>query len=558
VSAAPLSQKRAILYDRVSTVGQSKVGYSGGADGFQIELCRGRADARSYRVVGEITDVDSGAKWEIAGIMEALDRAKRGEYDVLIVSDTSRFARNLTKKTVYEADLRQHGVTVEYLNLPDTDSMEGRFMSNVFGSLDELERERIAWRLGHGRRMKAQRGEVVGGGPAPYGYQYQTTWVEARKRFVPVGLVRDEDTAPIVERLYRDIVYVSAIELARILTAEGVPTPTGKRPDWGNSTIRRILTSAVHRGEWSYDGIPIAVPPLVDGGTWERAQRLLTERKLTRRARGPATAVYTLRGLLACGHCGGAISTASNTTGRSDGRRQRVYLCLRHSPKRARDAGWEPCELPMFLAGDAPGMVGIEDEAWAMVSEVLLDAERLPAKIARLRATRGEVAEDRARRLAILDAEIAEHGRTLARACAEKLKVDEDDPRYRIYDETERREAGVVARLRAQRAVYAALPADGMSDDELDGFVRLAAVIREGADEVGAEERRRLYQVLRLRGTVRQDRERGAAIGYRGRLCIEWSWALGAPDSEQGVLTLCSLSSSSGRTLTAAALVRAA
>jgi DNA invertase Pin-like site-specific DNA recombinase len=147
--------RRALLYDRVSTLAQSRSGHSGGAEGFQLDRCRTHAAARSYICAGELTDVDSGAEWNIAGIMQALERANRGEYDILVVSDTSRFARNLAKKTVYEAELRRHGVTVEYLNLPLDDGPEGRFISTVFGALDELERERIAWRTQQGIHKKA-------------------------------------------------------------------------------------------------------------------------------------------------------------------------------------------------------------------------------------------------------------------------------------------------------------------------------------------------------------------------------------------------------------------
>ena len=201
--AAPL---RALLYDRVSTVVQSRSGYSGGADGFQLDRCRAYAAARDWVVVGTLTDTDSGAKWEIAGIMQALDRAKRGEYDVLVVSDTSRFARSLGKKIVHEAELKRHGVTVFYTNLPDLptgNTPENRLTKNimdgVYGALDEYDRDKRTWWTSQGRLKKAQRGLVVGTGPAPYGYRYVTEWVEERKRDVPIGLERDDETAAIVD-----------------------------------------------------------------------------------------------------------------------------------------------------------------------------------------------------------------------------------------------------------------------------------------------------------------------------------------------------------------------
>ena len=84
LTAPQTSPLRALLYDRVSTVVQARSGYSGGADGFQLDRCRDYAAARDWVVVGTLTDTDSGAKWEIDGVMQALERAKRGEYEVLV------------------------------------------------------------------------------------------------------------------------------------------------------------------------------------------------------------------------------------------------------------------------------------------------------------------------------------------------------------------------------------------------------------------------------------------------------------------------------------------
>ena len=538
-------QVRALLYDRVSTLHQARSGHSGGADGFQLDRCRAYADTRRFACVGELTDVDSGAEWNIDGIMQALERAKRREYDVLIVSDTSRFARNLAKKTVYEAELRRYGVTVVYLNLPVNDGPEGRFISNVFGALDELERERISWRTQQGKLMKARKGQVVGGGPAPYGHQYVTAWDETKRKDVPIGLAPKPETAEIVRRLYHDLVFWSAIDLARKLTDEGVPTPTGKSRRWGNSTIRRILMSPVHKGEWHYDGIAVPVPPLVDVRTWEDAQVLLAERSRARRGRDPeCDALYELRGLLTCGHCGGAISTSSNTTGRGQPHRQRVYVCLRHQPRRARDAGWDVCRLPMFLASAGANgegstrreMVGIEDHAWDLVASIMLDAARLQAELNRLSSQHADAHGERAQRLKILDGEIASHERTLRRASEEKLKVDDDDARYSIYDDAERREAETVRRLRVERDRFSALPTPGMNDDEAAALTQAAADVRAGIEHAGPADRRRVYQILRLRGKVFHDPERGVPIGYRGRFRIEWD-ALISLDSEHSAFT---------------------
>ena len=70
-ATAKATQPRALLYDRVSTVRQAQGGYSGGKQGFQIDLCRAHSERKGYAVVGHRTDVDSGAKWHIDGLMDA-------------------------------------------------------------------------------------------------------------------------------------------------------------------------------------------------------------------------------------------------------------------------------------------------------------------------------------------------------------------------------------------------------------------------------------------------------------------------------------------------------
>lgn len=565
VPTAPAVPLRALLYDRVSTVVQAKSGYSGGADGFQLDRCRAYADARTWNVIGTLTDTDSGAKWQLAGIMEAIERAKRGEYDVLIVSDTSRFARSFGKKIVYEADLKRHGVTVYYTNLPalpSDDSPESRLTNNimggVYGALDEYDRDKRTFWTSQGRLKKAKRGLVVGGGPPPYGLEYVTVWDETKKKHVPIGLKADGETADVVRRLYRDIAHHSSIDLAAALTADGIATPTGRGERWAKSTVRRVLTSHVYRGEWHFADVVVPVPAIVDERTWAAAQQLLSERRAARRGRdGDRAQLWELRGLLRCAHCDGLLSTNSNPIASKStawpGGRQRRYVCARSVPSLARRDGSDPCPLPGLLAADERrgdglkrDLVGIEALSWAAVTSLLSDAGRLQAKLDSLREEHAGAREEHAHRVQDLDAEITTHERLMRRAEEEKLKLETDDERYRIHDEAGQKASGTVRRLKLDRERLVALPAAGLTDDEERQLARYAAEIRVGMEHAGPAERRRLYQILRLRGRVCHDPEHGQRIGRDARVCVEWETVL---DSGQGFLKLCLLQSSSGLVL---------
>src|SRR5262249_29524205 len=146
------------------------------------------------------TDNDSGADWDLDGLNAMLDAARRREFDVLIVYDIDRLARSMTKQLVIEEELARYGVAIRYVTLRLGDSAEDQLLKNVRSSIAEYERGKIALRTSRGRRAKAESGQVVGNGWAPYGYRF--TRDETGR---VVGLDPGPDTAPVVQRIFRDV-----------------------------------------------------------------------------------------------------------------------------------------------------------------------------------------------------------------------------------------------------------------------------------------------------------------------------------------------------------------
>jgi hypothetical protein len=454
-------------------------------------------------------------------------------------------------------------------------------MSSVYGAFDEYDRDKRAWLTSQGRRQKAKKGQVVGQGPAPYGYQYVTEWVEARKRHVPIGLKPDPETRAIVERIYRDALRWSTHDIAAQLTAEGIAppadwTPSEKRPQsgrWAVSTIRRILKSSVYRGEWFFDDIPVSVPPLVDAVTWERVQGRLGERQRSRRGRGTErAALWTLRGMLTCGECGGLLSTTSagidGAAGATwPGGRMRRYTCARGIPSAAKANHWEPCSMTALLAADdrtsrgvkQTAMTGLEDLAWRYVVELYGTPGVFEARLTALREGSAEARAAWSERLAVMDGEIAGQERLMRRAEEEKIKLDDDDPRYQIHLDAGLRAAETLRKLRVERDRYVAAGTPGLSDDARAEMLRDVATIRAlmgAAIEAATEHappafRRRLFERLDLRGTVRRAVPGDAdahRVGRLARVTVEWSSVLG---SGPGIKKLYALQGSHGVVLTA-------
>lgn len=566
-----MSAPRAILYDRVSTVLQS-TNYSGGKDGFQLDKCRAFARAHDWPIVGEITDVDSGAEWEIDGVLEAVEKAKRREYEKLIVFETSRFARDVGKKAVYEADLKRHGVQVVYLNLPEGDGPESELMSDMMGALDAYERKRIRKRVMHGIQQKAKSGKVVGAGVAPYGYQFVYARSDSKGKDVPVGLEPHAERAAILQRIVSAAATTSLADLARILTSEGIPTPTGKSARWTPATLSHLLGSRVALGEWRYGETTVAVPAILDQATWNEARLRLAERKVARRGRMPAADdEYLLRGMLRCGHCGGLISTwkASHWSDDPSGPREKTtsYLCLRHKPGRAARAGVAVCPLPMLpatiagVSADPMRRMGIEDAARQWVEQQILHPRALSRLAARADELYGEAQRTRERNIADLDAKISQHQRRLERAVEEQLDVERTAPKYALLVGAEQRETATIAELTASRATLMSLPEPGLSAASL---ARLSAVIKAYvatiADDLPDRERlRELYRTLRLRGTVTLDPGGPLRIGYH-RYTVAWTALLRGDAGNSDKLTSehWTLFSADGLTLTSVMNGRAA
>lgn len=555
-----MSAPRAILYDRVSTVVQS-TNYSGGKDGFQLDKCKARADAQGWPIVDQITDVDSGAKWEIDGLLEAVEKAKRGEYEKLVVYETSRFARDVGKKAVYEAALKRHGVQVVYLNVPEGDSPETQLMSDFLGAFAAYEREQIRRRVMSGIQQKARGGRVVGAGVAPYGYEYVTAWSDVKRKPVPIGLQAHPERAAIAERIFRAATTTTLADLAGELTREGIPTPTGRGLRWTPATLSQMLQNRAYIGEWSYGGIIVPVPPLLDRALFDEARARLAERKVARRGRMPAAEdTYLLRGMLRCGHCGGLLSTwkASRWPTEAGGPRQKTtsYLCLRHKPGRAARAGVDVCPLPMLPAAidgdrsDPTRRMGIEDAARAWVHRNVYSPRALRDLLERYDELYGELQRTRERQIADLDAKIAHHERRLARAVEEQLDVQRGSAKYEILVRSERQDGELLVQLAASRASLLAVPSPmpGVASRE-----RLKAVIEEYTadiddDEARPERLRELYRWLTLRGTVTLDPAGPFRLGSH-RYAVAWS-VLVTGESDKLTSESWTLFSSDGCTLT--------
>jgi DNA invertase Pin-like site-specific DNA recombinase len=532
----------AASYERVSTRVQGQTGFSLAA---QHESNEAFAESRGWTLPENLRFRDgenanaSGKDWDLPGLNGMLEAAQRREFRYLVVPDRDRFARDVLKAKILEDQLNKYGVHVVYQRAPTEEGPEGQLANNVFFALAEYEIAKTRRRTMTGRLDKARSGRVVGnGGKAPYGYRL--TYETLSNGHVRVaGMEPDAITGTIAIRIIRMARTESTWEIAKALMGEGIPGPGGGR--WSSKAVHRIVYDRTHIGQWSYaeGAIEVPVPPLIaeaDGRTptaawladWQAAQEGMRARQLHSGARvAKAEDEFQLRRMLVCGHCGQTLRSSSN--GKSKNSRPiRYYVCPCHAPSRARKLDKPICELP-----DVPA-IAIEEEAWRVICETLLNAGVLAAGLEAARSKRGAAERVRRDQRAVIDIEITKHRKTLDSLVDQLVKI-ESTALLEAVDRRAKELEGMIAALIRQRDNLIAGAGDGLTDAEATAIQEFAATARIGLAEATRQERRQLFETLRLRGQVLADPE-GLLLGQRNRFRTEWEARIPLSHTAAGLL----------------------
>ncbi len=257
--------------------------------------------------------------------------AKAGEFDVLMVYDTSRLSRNLEDAILYQRELHEAGVVIAYLS-------EGKLSStgdlsvvvNHWSNAEWLERHKEKVAQGY-RIRRFERGKYSGRPPLGYVMEYVTQFNASKRSDEPIEtgkLVPDDRPQPRIGRgqlysradLIRHIgrLYASGRYGARTLAAhlnrEGYRNVAG-RPFTG-SAIRVIASNPIYAGWLSWHRKPEEKKerpdreilkgthePLWSDALWEQI-RAVCRRQHTGSPGGRARHVYPFRRLLLCDRCG--------------------------------------------------------------------------------------------------------------------------------------------------------------------------------------------------------------------------------------------------------------
>jgi site-specific DNA recombinase len=546
--------KRAILYARVSTDEQARTSYSLAQ---QIEALREYAAREGYEVLEEVKDPgQSGASLERPGMDRVRDLVAAGGVSVVLAQDRDRFAREPAYHYLLRREFEEYGTTLRAFNDRGDESPEGELTDSILDQLAKFERAKVAERTRRGKLRRAREGKILPNQRPNYGFEFNAK----RDNYV----VHEEEMA-ILRRIFRMVgaegYAIHAVK--KVFDREGVPTPNGARY-WGKTFIRRIVDDDVYKphtfeevkllvssevasrldperryGIWwfnrrrvehkqvaetSHDGQRryrrraktttkpreewIAVPVPDSGVPRELVEAARETTKDNKKCSAAGRRIWELSGgILRCAGCGRTMTTLSLV-----GKGYHYYRC----PTR-QTHGRDACPDARHLRAERA-----EEEVWKFVSGILKAPvsleEGLEEMIERERnGTRGAPEKEAATWLGRISEVEKQRSRAQDLAIEGLLTPEELRERLRHLEEVRRTAEEKLAALRECEERLQALERD--RDALLKSYAKL---VPEALDTLEAEERHRVYKMLRLSTLAHPDGtlEVSGAIGEDVTVCI--------------------------------------
>lgn len=174
------------------------------------------------------------------GFKQMIQDALDGKIDLIVTKSVSRFARNTVDSLSTVRKLKEKGVEVyfEKENIFTFDS-KGELLITIMSSLAQEESRSISENVTWGQRKRFADGKVSIAYSAFLGYK--------KGENGELEIVQEE--AETVRTIYRMFMQgKTPYAIAKFLTAQGVPTPTGKA-EWRHRTVENILTNEKYKGD---------------------------------------------------------------------------------------------------------------------------------------------------------------------------------------------------------------------------------------------------------------------------------------------------------------------
>jgi site-specific DNA recombinase len=227
----------------------------------QVSACRKLAKLRSLTILDDHIYADqaqSGARSDRPALAALMSAARDGEFDVVLVDDLSRLARDNHLMLSIIAELHFEGIRVISVadGLDSTDE-ESTLAIQVRGIFNELQLRDLKKKTLRGQIGQKERGFFVG--EKTFGY-----------RSVPVGEMKmdkkgrprpdgykmeiEPKEAAVILRIFTSYAEgMSLTQIVKTFNEENVPGSIRSAKGWSPATVSRILDNEKYAGRWIWN-----------------------------------------------------------------------------------------------------------------------------------------------------------------------------------------------------------------------------------------------------------------------------------------------------------------
>lgn len=296
----------------------------------------------------------TGGNMDRPALQKLLNDAEAGLIDIVVVYKIDRLSRSICdfaelSKKFDKWDVAFVSVTQEI----NTHTSAGRMMLNILITFAQFEREVITERVRDKMAASRRKGKWVGG-RLPLGYR-----IDNKK------LVIEPKEAEIVKRIFKRFLEIqSPKSIANELNREGIWTKSGRI--WNTLLVYYILNNHHYLGEVLYKGelYPGEHEAIIDRETWDLCHQFLKNNAPKSDNSRDSEFAASLRGILRCGHCNGAMTPVRS---KRWGREHHYYRCTVDS-KRAVPI----CPIKSVVAGEIEQIVLAELKKILVAPEIVL------------------------------------------------------------------------------------------------------------------------------------------------------------------------------------------
>lgn len=265
------------------------------------------AERNGYLIIKKY--IDEGISGQHASkrpaFMNMIDDSENGDFDSILIYDSSRFARNLVESLTYKKMLMDNGVRLISITEPNVDDDEMQLYFDAFsGASNEIYVRKLSKNVTRGHVEKCIRGEVAG--TPSFGY-YKDKYYDTYQI--------QEDEATILRYMYDAILNGSSyFSIATYLAEKGIKSKRGNIID--SRQVRRMLMNPINKG-WLRRTVggqsfykKSNLQPIVSEEIFDKVQEIIEERasKYKKYSKPNEIRKHWLSGLLICPYCNGGYN----------------------------------------------------------------------------------------------------------------------------------------------------------------------------------------------------------------------------------------------------------